>query len=201
MFTRNTTNSCRVGNLILGGNDKVYIQSMTNTKTHDVLATVKQINELANAGCDIIRVAVLNMDDAKALGQIKRQINIPLVADIHFDPELAIEAIKQGVDKIRLNPGNISNKEKIKEIVELAKKHDIAIRIGVNSGSLPKGMELNAKNMIEACKMHISILEELDFHNIVISIKASNINLCEEAYELAANTFPYPLHVGILRHY
>ncbi len=197
MFTRNTTNSCRVGNLILGGNDKVYIQSMTNTKTHDVLATVKQINELANAGCDIIRVAVLNMDDAKALGQIKRQINIPLVADIHFDPELAIEAIKQGVDKIRLNPGNISNKEKIKEIVELAKKHDIAIRIGVNSGSLPKGMELNAKNMIEACKMHISILEELDFHNIVISIKASNINLCEEAYELAANTFPYPLHVGI----
>lgn len=197
MFTRNTTNSCRVGNLILGGNDKVYIQSMTNTKTHDVLATVKQINELANAGCDIIRVAVLNMDDAKALGQIKRQINIPLVADIHFDPVLAIEAIKQGVDKIRLNPGNISNKEKIKEIVELAKKHDIAIRIGVNSGSLPKGMELNAKNMIEACKMHISILEELDFHNIVISIKASNINLCEEAYELAANTFPYPLHVGI----
>lgn len=197
MFTRNTTNSCRVGNLILGGNDKVYIQSMTNTKTHDVLATVKQINELANAGCDIIRVAVLNMDDAKALGQIKCQINIPLVADIHFDPELAIEAIKQGVDKIRLNPGNISNKEKIKEIVELAKKHDIAIRIGVNSGSLPKGMELNAKNMIEACKMHISILEELDFHNIVISIKASNIKLCEEAYELAANTFPYPLHVGI----
>ena len=125
MYTRTNTIKCHVGNIILGGNNKVYIQSMTNTKTHDVDSTVKQIKELENAGCDIIRVAVLNMDDAKSLGKIKSQISIPLVADIHFDPELAIEAIKQGVDKIRLNPGNISNKEKIKEIVSLAKERDI----------------------------------------------------------------------------
>ena len=197
MYLRNQTNSCKVGNLILGGNDKVYIQSMTNTKTSDVESTVKQINLLAEAGCDIIRVACLNMDDARAIAEIKKRIHIPLVADIHFDPNLAIEAIKQGVDKIRLNPGNISNTEKIKEIVRLAKEHNVAIRIGVNGGSLPKGMTLNAKNMIEACKMHTSILEELDFHNIVISLKASNVALCKEAYELASQTFPYPLHVGI----
>lgn len=197
MYLRNQTNSCKIGNLTLGGNDRVYIQSMTNTRTADVEATIKQINKLEEAGCDIIRVACLNMDDAKAIGQIKKGIHIPLVADIHFDPNLAIEAIKQGVNKIRLNPGNISNKEKIKEIVALAKEQNVAIRIGVNGGSLPKGMELNAKNMIEACKMHTSILEELDFHNIVISLKASNVKLCKEAYELAAKTFPYPLHVGI----
>lgn len=197
MYLRNQTNSCKVGNLILGGNDKVYIQSMTNTKTSDIESTVKQINLLAEAGCDIIRVACLNMDDARAIAEIKKRIHIPLVADIHFDPNLAIEAIKQGVDKIRLNPGNISNTEKIKEIVRLAKEHNVAIRIGVNGGSLPKGMTLNAKNMIEACKMHTSILEELDFHNIVISLKASNVALCKEAYELASQTFPYPLHVGI----
>lgn len=197
MYLRNQTNSCQVGHLTLGGNNKIYIQSMTNTKTSDVEATVKQINELANAGCDIIRVACLNMDDAKAIGKIKEKISIPLVADIHFDPNLAIEAIKQGVDKIRLNPGNISDREKIKEIVKLATEKNVAIRIGVNGGSLPKGMELNAKNMIEACKMHTSILEELGFRNIVLSLKASNIDLCKEAYKLASETFPYPLHVGI----
>lgn len=197
MFLRNETNPCKVKDLTLGGNNKVYIQSMTNTKTKDVKSTVAQIKELEAAGCDIIRVAVLDILDAKSISKIKKEINIPLVADIHFDPELAIEAIKQGVDKIRLNPGNIQNKEKIKEIVRLAKERNIAIRIGVNGGSLPKGMELNAKNMIEACKMHTSILEELDFHNIVISLKASNVDLCKEAYMLAAKTFKYPLHIGI----
>lgn len=197
MTLRNQTNTCQVGDLLLGGNNKIYIQSMTNTKTKNVEETVKQINELADAGCDIIRVAVLDMNDAKAIGKIKKQISIPLVADIHFDPNLAIEAIKQGVDKIRLNPGNISDRNKIKEIVKLAKEHKVAIRIGVNSGSLPKGMELNAMNMIEACKMHTSILEELDFHDIVISLKASNIELCKEAYKLASQTFKYPLHVGV----
>lgn len=197
MYTRENTKKCKVGSLDLGGNNHIYIQSMTNTKTKDVEGTVKQIHALEEAGCEIIRVAVLDMEDAKSIGAIKSQISIPLVADIHFNPELAIEAIKQGVDKIRLNPGNISDKDKIKEIVELAKERNIAIRIGVNSGSLPKGMELNAANMIKACQSHIAILEELDFHNIVISIKASNIKLCEEAYVLAAKTFPYPLHVGI----
>lgn len=197
MYLRTETKQIKVGSLLLGGNEHIYIQSMTNTKTKDVVATVKQIKELEEAGCEIIRVAVLDMEDAKSLGSIKSQIDIPLVADIHFNPDFAIEAIKQGVDKIRLNPGNISNKEKIKEIVRLAKENDVAIRIGVNAGSLPKGMEINAKNMIEACKMHTSILEELGFTNIAISLKASNIDLCKEAYLLAAKEFPYPLHVGV----
>lgn len=197
MFTRNQTKIVKVGNLNLGGDNPIYIQSMTNTKTKDVNATVAQILDLEKLGCDIIRVAVLDKEDAYSISKIKAQIHIPLVADIHFDPELAIIAIKEGVDKIRLNPGNISNKDKIIEIVELCKERDIPIRIGVNSGSLPKGMELNASNMILAAKFHIDILEELNFHNIVLSIKASNIDLALEAYKLAAETFPYPLHVGI----
>ena len=197
MTNRNQTRIIKVGNLYLGGNNPIYIQSMTNTKTKDVDKTVAQILDLEKLGCDIIRVAVLDKEDAYSISKIKSRIHIPLVADIHFDPELAIIAINQGVDKIRLNPGNISNKEKIVEIAKLCKKQQIPIRIGVNSGSLPKGMALNAKNMILAAKSHIDILEELDFHDIVLSIKASNIDLAYEAYKLAAETFPYPLHVGI----
>ena len=191
MTKRNQTRIVKVGNLYLGGNNPIYIQSMTNTKTKDVEATVNQILDLEKLGCDIIRVAVLDKEDAYSISKIKARIHIPLVADIHFDPELAIIAINQGVDKIRLNPG------KIIEIVNLCKAHQIPIRIGVNSGSLPKGMALNAQNMILAAKSHIDILEELDFHDIVLSIKASNIDLALEAYKLASETFPYPLHVGI----
>lgn len=197
MFLREQTRVVKIGNRYLGGNNPILIQSMCNTKTKDVESTIKQINELEKLGCDIIRVAVLDKEDAYSIHKIKEGIHIPLVADIHFDPELAIIAIKEGVDKIRLNPGNINNKEKIKEIVNLCKERHIPIRIGVNSGSLPKGMELNAKNMILAAKSHIEILEELDFHDIVLSIKASNINLCLEAYKLASETFDYPLHIGI----
>ncbi len=197
MTKRNQTRIVKVGNLYLGGNNPIYIQSMTNTKTKDVEATVNQILDLEKLGCDIIRVAVLDKEDAYSISKIKARIHIPLVADIHFDPELAIITINQGVDKIRLNPGNITNKEKIIEIVNLCKAHQIPIRIGVNSGSLPKGMALNAQNMILAAKSHIDILEELDFHDIVLSIKASNIDLALEAYKLASETFPYPLHVGI----
>lgn len=197
MYNRETTKSIKVGNLTLGGNNHIYIQSMTNTKTKDVCATVNQIKKLEQYGCEIIRVAVLDMDDAKSLGEIKKQISIPLVADIHFNASLAIEAIKQGVDKIRLNPGNITDKDKIVEIVNLCKEYNIPIRIGVNSGSLPKGMEVTAKNMILAAKSHISILEELGFYNIVLSIKASNIDLSLQAYKLASEEFPYPLHIGI----
>ncbi len=197
MYTRNQTRVVKVGNLNLGGNNPILIQSMTNTKTKDVDATVNQILDLEKLGCDIIRVAVLDKEDAYSISKIKSRINIPLVADIHFDPELAIIAIKEGVDKIRLNPGNINNKDKIIEIVELCKNKNIPIRIGVNSGSLPKGMELNASNMILAAKSHIDILEELNFHDIVLSIKASNIDLALEAYKLASETFSYPLHVGI----
>lgn len=197
MYLRNETKSFKIANLTIGGNNKIYIQSMTNTKTKNVLDTVKQILELENAGCEIIRVAVLDKDDAMAISSIKKEIHIPLVCDIHFDPELAILAIKNGADKIRLNPGNISNKDKIKEIVELAKSHNVPIRIGVNAGSLPKGMEVNALNMIKACQMHVDILEELGFTNIVLSLKASSCELSKEAYKLASSKFPYPIHVGI----
>ncbi len=197
MIKRENTLVVKVGNKYIGGDNPILIQSMTNTKTKDVEATVNQILSLEELGCDIIRVAVLDKEDAYSIGEIKKRIHIPLVADIHFNPEYAIIAIKQGVDKIRLNPGNISDKNKIVEIVNLCKEKNIPIRIGVNAGSLPKGMEVNAENMIKAAKSHIDILEELDFHNIVLSIKASNCDLAEEAYTLASNTFPYPLHVGI----
>lgn len=197
MTLRNKTKIVKVGNLLLGGNNPILIQSMTNTKTKDVDATVNQINELAKYGCDIIRVAVLDKEDALSISKIKEQISIPLVADIHFDPELAIIAIKQGVDKVRLNPGNISNKEKIKEIVELCKERNIPIRIGVNAGSLPRDLTVCAESMIIAAKRHIEILEELNFTDIVLSLKASNIDLTVEAYKLAEKEFNYPLHVGI----
>ena len=197
MTLRNETRVVKIKDKYIGGNNPILIQSMTNTKTSDVDSTVKQILELEELGCDIIRCAVLNENDAYSLGKIKSKIHIPLVADIHFDPKLAIIAIKQGVDKIRLNPGNITDKEKVKEIVNLCKEYNIPIRIGVNAGSLPKGMKVNAENMILAAKSHIEILEELDFHNIVLSIKASNRDLSYEAYKLASKTFDYPLHIGI----
>lgn len=197
MYKRENTKTIKLKNLELGGNSHIYIQSMCNTKTKDVLSTVNQIKELEAAGCEIIRVAVLDKEDAYAIGDIVKQINIPLVADIHFDPELAIISIKQGVNAIRLNPGNIRNEEKIKEIVELAKEHSIPIRIGVNGGSLPKGTTLNAESMVDAAMHHVKILETLGFYDIVISLKASNIKLSREVYELASKTFPYPLHVGI----
>ena len=197
MNLRKDTRVVKVGNLYLGGNNPILIQSMCNTKTKDVEATIKQILALEKLGCDIIRVAVLDKKDAYSIHKIKEGIHIPLVADIHFDPELAIIAIKEGVDKIRLNPGNIRDKDKIIEIVELCKERHIPIRIGVNAGSLPKGWDVNAENMIKAAKEHIEILEELGFYDIVLSIKASNIKLCLEAYKLAAETFNYPLHIGI----
>ena len=197
MTKRNKTRVVKVGNIYLGGDNPIYIQSMTNTKTKDIKATIKQINELEALGCDIIRVAVLDSEDAYSISEIKKGINIPLVADIHFDQELAIIAINQGVDKIRLNPGNINNKNKIKEIVNLCKDKKIPIRIGVNGGSLPKLMALNAENMILAAKSHIEILENLEFYDIVLSLKASNIDLAYEAYKLASEEFNYPLHVGI----
>ena len=197
MFYRNDTKVVKVGNIYLGGKNPIRIQSMCNTKTKDVDRTVKQILDLEKLGCEIIRVAVLDIEDAYSIHKIKERIHIPLVADIHFDPELAIIAIQEGVDKIRLNPGNIRDKDKIKEIVELCKERHIPIRIGVNAGSLPKGWDVNAENMIRAAKEHIEILENLGFYDIVLSIKASNIKLCLLAYKLAAETFPYPLHIGI----
>jgi len=197
MYLRNQTKIVKVGDRFLGGNNPILIQSMTNTKTKDVASTVKQILRLEELGCDIIRVAVLDKEDAYSISKIKKQIHIPLVADIHFDPELALIAISEGIDKIRLNPGNIRDKDKIVEIVNRCKEKHIPIRIGVNAGSLPKGYEVNAKNMVKAAHDHIDILEALDFHDIVLSIKASNIDLAYEAYKLASEEFPYPLHIGI----
>ena len=197
MLIREQSRPVKVGPYQLGGNNKVYIQSMTNTYTKDVESTVKQIKALEEAGCEIIRVAVLDMVDAKSLGEIKKQINIPLVADIHFDYRLALEAINQGVDKIRLNPGNIPKREHVMEVVEACKKKSIPIRIGVNSGSLPNRMAPTAENMVETARHHVEILESMDFYDIALSLKATDMKLMIEAYRLAAKTFPYPLHLGV----
>ena len=196
---RDETRAIKIGNLTIGGNNEVIIQSMTNTKTKDIKATVKQINELADAGCQLVRLAVLNMEDALAIKEIKSQVNIPLVADIHFDYRLALQAIESGIDKIRINPGNIGSIDKVKLVVEACKKRQIPIRIGVNGGSLEKDIlekygRPTAKGMIESAKKHIKILESLDFYDICISLKSSNTLLTIEAYQLASETFPYPLH-------
>ena len=200
---RNETRPIHVGNVQIGGQNKVVIQSMCNTKTKDVQSTVKQILELEKAGCEIIRVACLDIEDAKAIRDIKSQIHIPIVADIHFDYRIALQAIESGVDKVRINPGNIGDEEKVRKVVEACRAKNIPIRIGVNAGSLEKDL-LNkfggvptAEAMIESAKRHIEILERLDFYDIAISLKASDLDLCIEAYEKASKVFPYPLHLGI----
>ncbi len=175
---------------------------MCNTKTKDVVSTVKQIIELEKAGCEIIRVACLDIEDAKAIKDIKKQIHIPIVADIHFDYKIALEAINSGVDKIRINPGNIGDEEKTKAVVEACKKNNIPIRIGINGGSLEKELlekygKPCSSAMIESARRHVEILEKLDFYDIAISLKASNLEMCVEAYEKAAEEFNYPLHLGI----
>ena len=199
---RNETRAIKVGNLTIGGNDEVVIQSMTNTKTKNIESTVKQINELANTGCQLVRLAVLNMDDALAIKEIKNRVNVPLVADIHFDYRLALQAIESGIDKIRINPGNIGSIDKVKLVVEACKKKHIPIRIGVNGGSLEKEIlekygKPTAQGMIDSAKKHVEILESLDFYDICISLKSSNTLLTIEAYQLASETFPYPLHIGV----
>lgn len=199
---RTKTRKIMVGNVQIGGQNKVVIQSMCNTKTKDVDETVKQILDLEKAGCEIIRVACLDMEDAKAIKEIKKQIHIPIVADIHFDYKIALEAIKAGVDKVRINPGNIGAKENVKAVVDKCKENKIPIRIGVNAGSLEKDLleqygKPTAKAMVESARRHINILEELDFHDYTLSLKASNLDLCIESYEEAAKEFDCPLHLGI----
>lgn len=202
MYKRNETRPIYVGNVQIGGQEKVVIQSMCNTKTKDIEKTVEQILRLQAIGCQIIRVACLDIEDAEAIKQIKEKIHIPIVADIHFDYKIALAAIEAGVDKIRINPGNIGDEEKTKAVVEACKKNKIPIRIGVNAGSLEKELlEKYGKPcsdaMIESAKKHIEILEKLDFYDIAISLKASNLDMCVEAYEKASKTFKYPLHLGI----
>ncbi len=199
---RKQTKHIKIGNTYIGKDEPIAIQSMTNTKTKDVKATVKQIHELENVGCEIIRVAVFSEADALALKEIKNQINIPLVADIHFDYRLALIAIEAGVDKLRINPGNIGSVDRVQMVVIACKEKSIPIRIGVNAGSLEKDLLEKYPNdiasaLVESAKRHVKILESLDFYDIVISLKASNINTTVKAYELASRTFPYPLHIGI----
>ena len=202
MYKRTDTRAITVGGVQIGGKNKVVIQSMCNTKTKDVDSTVKQILELEKVGCEIIRVACLDIEDAKAIKDIKEKIHIPIVADIHFDYKIALEAIKSKVDKIRINPGNIGDEEKIKAVVDGCKENNIPIRIGVNAGSLEKDLLEKYKKpcsdaMIESALRHIEILEKLDFYDTCLSLKASNLDMCVEAYEKAAKLIKYPLHLGI----
>ncbi|MBR2407961.1 MAG: flavodoxin-dependent (E)-4-hydroxy-3-methylbut-2-enyl-diphosphate synthase [Lachnospiraceae bacterium] len=199
---RNQTKKIQIGNVTIGGGAPVAIQSMTNTKTEDVAATVAQIRELTAAGCEIIRCAVPTMEAAKALSEIKKQIEIPLVADIHFDYRLAIAAMENGADKIRINPGNIGSVDRVREVAETAKKYGVPIRVGVNSGSLERNLVekyggVTAEGLVESALDKVAMLEQFDFHDIVISIKSSDVLMCVRAHELIAEKTAYPLHVGI----
>lgn len=199
---RRKTRVVKIGNILIGGDNPIAIQSMCNTKTSDVDATVKQILELEDAGCEIIRVAVPDMKAAEAIAEIKKQIHIPLVADIHFDYRLALKAIESGVDKLRINPGNIGGEDRVKAVVEVAKAKGIPIRIGVNSGSLEKDIlekygEVTPEGLVESALRHIRILEKLDFYDIVVSIKASNVPFSLATYSLLSKEVDYPIHLGI----
>lgn len=196
------TREIHIGDRVIGGGNPILIQSMTNTKTSDVEATVAQILQLEKAGCDIIRCTINDEAAADAIPAIKKQIHIPLVGDIHFDYRLAIKAIENGVDKIRINPGNIGGQEKLAKVVEAARKKNIPIRVGVNSGSLEKNLVekyggVTAEGIVESALDKVYMIEELDYHNIVISIKSSDVMMCVRAHELIADKTDYPLHVGI----
>ncbi len=201
-MTRNETKKVRIGDVWIGGGHPVAIQSMTNTRTEDVDATVDQILRLEKAGCEIIRCAVPTQEAALALGEIKKRIHIPLVADIHFDHRLAIAAIESGVDKIRINPGNIGSEDRVRKVVEKAKERSIPIRVGVNSGSLEKDLVekyggVTAEGIVESALDKVHMIEKLGYDNLVVSIKSSDVLMCVKAHELIAKECPYPLHVGI----
>ena len=202
MSIRTNTKVVQIGTTAIGGTYPIAIQSMTNTKTENTEATIAQILKLEAAGCDIIRVAVPTMEAAEAIETIKKQIHIPLVADIHFDYRLALEAMKHGADKIRINPGNIGDTEKVKKVVEAAKERQIPIRVGVNSGSLEKHLVekyngVTAEGIVESALDKVKIIEDLGYGNLVISIKSSDVLMCIKAHELIAQKTKYPLHVGI----
>ena len=199
---REKTKEIQIGNVTIGGGNKVAIQSMTNTKTEDVEATVAQILALEKAGCEIIRCAVPTMEAAQALRSIKKQIHIPLVADIHFDYRLAIAAIENGADKIRINPGNIGSRERVQAVVDKAKEYGVPIRVGVNSGSLEKELvekygKVTAEGLVESAMDKVHMIEEMGYDQLVVSIKSSDVLMCVKAHELIAKQCKYPLHVGI----
>ncbi|WGX75522.1 flavodoxin-dependent (E)-4-hydroxy-3-methylbut-2-enyl-diphosphate synthase [Paraclostridium bifermentans] len=201
-YERRLSREVSVGSLKIGGNNPISIQSMTNTDTRDAKATIEQIKRLEEVGCDVVRVAVPDMEAAKNIGEIKKNVNIPVIADIHFDHRLALEAIDQGVDGVRINPGNIGSIEKVKMVVNKCKEKNLKIRIGVNGGSLEKELlekygSATAEALVESALGHVKILEDLDFCNIVISLKSSDIYKTIEAYELISKKVDYPLHIGI----
>ncbi|MDD3404263.1 MAG: flavodoxin-dependent (E)-4-hydroxy-3-methylbut-2-enyl-diphosphate synthase [Hespellia sp.] len=199
---RESTKQIKIGDIVIGGGSPIAIQSMTNTKTEDVAATVAQILSLEAVGCDIIRCAVPTMEAAKALAEIKKQIHIPLVADIHFDYKLAIAAIENGADKIRINPGNIGAVERVRAVVDKAKEYGIPIRVGVNSGSLEKNLVekyggVTAEGIVESALDKVHMIEAMGYDNLVVSIKSSDVLMCVKAHELISEVCSYPLHVGI----
>ena len=202
MAYRDNTKVVHIGNKVIGGGNPIMIQSMTNTRTEDIDATVAQILQLEEAGCDIIRCTVPTQQAADAVKEIKKQIHIPLVADIHFDHKMALAAIENGADKIRINPGNIGNQDKIRSVVAAAKERNVPIRVGVNSGSLERNLVekyggVTAEGLVESALDKIDIIEKCGYDNMVISIKSSNVPLCVAAHELLAQKVNYPLHVGI----
>lgn len=199
---RKLTRSVNIGDIAIGGNNPIAIQSMCNTDTRDAAATIAQIKELEEAGCEIIRVAVPDIQAAEAVGDIKKSIGIPLVADIHFDYRLALKCLEMGVDKLRINPGNIGSRDRVEAVVNAAKVREIPIRIGVNSGSLEKDIlakygEVTPQGLVESALRHVAILEDLNYDKIVISIKASNVPFSMETYSLLSQQVDYPLHLGI----
>lgn len=199
---RKLTREVKIGDVTIGGKNPIAIQSMTNTKTQDVAATVGQILQLERAGCEIIRCTVPDMEAAKALAEIKKHISIPLVADIHFDYRLAIAAMENGADKIRINPGNIGSPERVKAVVDAAKERNIPIRVGVNSGSLEKELVekyhgVTAEGIVESALDKVKMIEDFGYDNLVISIKSSDVMMCVRAHELISEQTDYPLHVGI----
>ena len=202
MTTREHTREVRIGDRVIGGGNPILIQSMTNTRTEDVDATVEQILRLEKAGCELIRSTVPTMEAAAALSEIKKRIHIPLIADIHFDYKLAIAAIENGADKIRINPGNIGSEEKVRAVVEAARERSVPIRVGVNSGSLEKELVrkyngVTAQGLVESALDKCRWIESMNYDNLVVSIKSSNVLMCAEAYERFAEVSDYPLHVGI----
>ncbi len=201
-MTREDTKVIQIGTVKIGGGNPVAIQSMTNTKTEDVEATVQQILALEAAGCQIIRCAVPTMEAAEAIREIKKRIHIPLVADIHFDYRLAIAAIENGADKIRINPGNIGDRSRVQAVVDKAKEYNIPIRVGVNSGSLEEPLlekygGVTAEGIVESAMDKVRLIEEMGYDNLVVSIKSSDVLMCVKAHEMIAKQCPYPLHVGI----
>ncbi len=199
---RRITREVRIGNRVIGGGSPILIQSMTNTRTQDAAATVAQIRRLEAAGCEIVRCAVPDQEAARALGEIKKQTDLPLVADIHFDYRLAIAAIEHGADKIRINPGNIGSRERVKAVVDAARERGIPIRVGVNSGSLEKELVeryqgVTAEGLVESALAQVGLIEDMGYENLVVSIKSSDVMMCVRAHTLIADKTDHPLHVGI----